>query len=240
MKLEQGERIEDLQCKGLKIIQNKSLYTFSSDAVILANFLKIKAGEVGVEIGGGSGVISILASAKNNFKEIKIFEIQPKLQNLCEKNIKLNNLSEKIELIKDDVKNYKKYLSKEVDVVFSNPPYFKVTKDEQDDVKKIARQEVCLLLDDLLKVTAKLLKFGGRFYCVYAAERSAELISKCCQNGLEVKKMFFTENGKKKISLVVIEAVKGAKAGVVILPNLVTNQEDGKFLEELHTKKFCK
>ena len=76
------ERLEDLECKGLKIIQDTSLYTFTSDAVILANFVKLKAKEEAVEIGGGSGVISILLTAKNSFKKIKIFEIQEKMQNL--------------------------------------------------------------------------------------------------------------------------------------------------------------
>ena len=75
-----SERVEDLQCGGLKIIQDKDLYTFSSDAVILANFVRLKSKETAVEIGGGSGVISILLSAKNNFKKIKVFEIQEKMQ----------------------------------------------------------------------------------------------------------------------------------------------------------------
>lgn len=79
MELEKGERLEDLG-DNLKIIQNKALYTFTSDSVVLANFLKIKPKESAVEIGGGSGVISILATAKNKFKKIKIFEIQEKLQ----------------------------------------------------------------------------------------------------------------------------------------------------------------
>ena len=119
-----SERIEDLQCDGLKIIQDDQLYCFTSDSVILANFIKFKEVDTAVEIGAGSGVISILAQAKNKVKKIYAFEIQEKMQNICKKNIKLNNLDEKIELICDDVKNYSKYLSKPADVVFSNPPYF--------------------------------------------------------------------------------------------------------------------
>ena len=94
------ERIEDLQCQGLKIVQNKKLYTFTSDSVILANYAKTKSKDVVVEIGAGSGVVSILLQAKNQLNKIYAFEIQPEMQDLCEKNIKLNNLEEKIVLIK--------------------------------------------------------------------------------------------------------------------------------------------
>ena len=134
-KLSDGERVEDLECNNLKIIQNKNLYCFTSDSVILANFLKIKPKETAVEIGGGCGVVSLLASAKNKFKEIKIFEIQKEMQDLCQKNINLNNLQEKLKLIPDDVLNFKKYMEKSVDVVFSNPPYFKVSDTKENIVK---------------------------------------------------------------------------------------------------------
>ena len=219
MELEKGERLEDLG-DNLKIIQNKALYTFTSDSVVLANFLKIKPKENAVEIGGGSGVISILATAKNKFKKIKIFEIQEKLQKNCEKNIKINNLSEKLELICDDIKNYRKYLEVgSQDVVFSNPPYFPVD-DSLESVRKNARQEVFLNLKDLIKISSEMLKFGGRFYLIYPASRLCELVYECEKNDIKIKKMFFTENCHGVVNLVVIEGRKNGSDGVQILPNV--------------------
>lgn len=219
MELEKGERLEDLG-DNLKIIQNKNLYTFTSDSVVLANFLKIKPKENAVEIGGGSGVISILATAKNKFKKIKIFEIQEKLQKNCEKNIKINNLSEKLELICDDIKNYRKYLEVgSQDVVFSNPPYFPVD-DSLESVRKNARQEVFLNLKDLIKVSSEMLKFGGRFYLIYPASRLCEFVYECEKNDIKIKKMFFTENCHGVVNLVVIEGRKNGSDGVQILPNV--------------------
>ncbi len=235
-----SERIEDLQCKGLKIIQDGQLYTFTSDSVILANFIKTKSKDVAVEIGAGSGVISILVQAKNNLKKIFAFEIQEKMQKLCKKNIGLNNLSEKIELIGDDVKNFSHYLQKEVDVVFSNPPYFKQTNFAQSEVKKISKEEVCLSCEELVLTASKMLKFGGTLYVCYGAERSCELIANCEKFGLAVKEMFFTENGKGDVKLVVLKAVKGGKQGVKVHPNLVTNDKDGNYLQKLQTKNFVK
>lgn len=220
MDLEKGERLEDLGCKNLKIIQNKNLYTFTSDSVILANFLKIKSKENAVEIGGGSGVISILATAKNKVKKIKIFEIQENLQKLCEKNIKINNLNDVLELISDDVRNFKKYVEVgSQDVVFSNPPYFLVDKTE-NSVRKFARQEVFLNLKDLIKISSQMLKYGGRFYLIYPASRLCELIYECEKNDIKIKKLFFTENKNKVVNLVVIEGRKNGSDGVQILPTI--------------------
>ncbi len=241
MELSNGEQLEDLMCFDLKIIQNKNLYTFTSDSVILANYVKTKRNDVAVEIGAGSGVISILVQAKNNVKKIFAFEIQQKMQGICKKNIILNCLQEKICVVEDDIKNFEKYLPKEsVDVVFSNPPYFKPTEFEQNEVKKIAKEEVCLNLCDLAKVVSEILRFGGTFYGCYPAVRSCEVIKEFAKRKLEIKEMFFTENGKKEAKLFVFKAVKGGKCGVKVLPNLVTNEENGDYLQILQTKNFGK
>jgi len=239
MRLTKTERLEDLQCKGLKIIQDKNLYTFTSDSVILANFIKTKSSDVAVEIGAGSGVISILVQAKNQLEKIFAFEIQEKMQKNCKKNIKLNKLEEKIELICDDVKNFENYFSQNcIDVVFSNPPYFKQTNFEQNEVKRIAKEEVCLNCEQLVKTASLMLKNKGVFYCCYPAERICELICHCEKVGMNVKEMFFTDNGKGEIKLAVVKAVKGGKHGVKVYPNLVTNADDGSYLQALHTKNF--
>lgn len=239
MNLNSGERIEDLQCGGLSIIQNKNLYCFTSDSVILANFVKTKASDNVVEIGAGCGVISILVQAKNKLKKIFAFELQAPMAQLCEKNVALNNLGEKIEIVQDDVKNHKKHIKNgQIDVVFSNPPYFKETSFAQSEVKKIAKEEVFLSCEDLCKVASEMLKSGGAFYVCYAAERAAELIFNLQKHKLAVKEMFFTENGKGEVKVVFIKAVKDRKFGCLVHPNLVTNEENGNYLQELHTKYF--
>ena len=109
LSLKKSERLDDLQFEGLKLVQDKNLYAFTSDSVVLANFLKIKSNENAVEIGTGSGVISILATKKTNAKSITAFEIQTPLFKLAQKNLKLNQIKN-VELINDDVKNFKKYI----------------------------------------------------------------------------------------------------------------------------------
>lgn len=242
VKIEKDERLEDLQCKGLKIIQNKNYYTFTSDSVILANFIKLNNKDNCVEIGTGCGVISVLLSAKTDFNKIIAFEIQSEMARIAEKNILLNNLEEKIQVISDDVRNYRQHCKPEsFDVVFSNPPYMRTGNSKNiNESRNIARHDYSLPLDDLCKSAYGLLKFGGSFYVVYTAERTAELIDTLMSYSLEPKKMFFTENGKGKVILVVIEAVKGGKHGVEVLPHLETNDSTGEYLKLLQTKYFGK
>lgn len=235
LSLKKSERLDDLQFEGLKLVQDKNLYAFTSDSVVLANFLKIKRNENAVEIGTGSGVISILATKKTNAKSITAFEIQTPLFKLAQKNLKLNQIKN-VELINDDVKNFKKYiLEGSVDVVFANPPYKKdgAASRNENESKAIARHEKHLPLADLCKVTSQMLRFGGRAYFVYDADRSAEMIFELKKAKLEPKRMFFTENGKKNVILFVVEAVKGGKPGVKVLPNLTTNDASGEYIEAI-------
>lgn len=237
--LGEGERLEDLQCRGLKIIQNKNLYTFSSDSVILANFVRTKRGDFAVEIGTGCGVISILVQAKCALKKILAFEIQPPLASLAQKNVQFNNLSQKIEVAFNDAQNFENHFPKgSADVVFCNPPYFLPTNFPQNPVRKAAREEVCLCMSALCKTAKEMLKDGGAFYLCYPCARTAELFFTLCQNNLQPKEMFFTENGHGQVKTLFVKAVKGGKSEILVHPNLQTNDSNGNYLSALHTKNF--
>ena len=235
LNLKESERLDDLQFCGLKIVQDKSLYSFTSDSVILANFIKIKRGESAVEMGSGSGVISILASKKTNAKNILGFEIQKQLYEMANKSLLINNITN-VKFVNDDVRNFKKYIGEEsVDVVFSNPPYKKEGAAQKNDnpSKAMARHEKFLPLVDLVKTASRMLRFGGRAYFVYDADRSIEMIYELKKNNLEPKRIFFTENGRGRVILFLVEAVKGGKPSVKVLSNLVTNDKNGNYIEEI-------
>lgn len=235
MNLNQNERIDDLQFENLKIIQDKTKYCFTSDSAILANFVKTRKSDSVCEIGTGTGVISILLSKKQKPKKIVGFEIQESAANLAKRNVLLNNLEKQIEIINAPVQEFSKYVKHEsFDVVVSNPPYSKLSKNgfvSKSEEEAISKHEVCLNLSELVSCASKLLRFGGKFYVVYDAKRSAELIFKLKQNNLEPKKMFFTSPSEKSNPvLILVEAVKGGKEGICVLPTLITNDKNGDYL----------
>ena len=216
--------------------QYKDGYNFTSDSVILANFVKAKHSDVCVEIGAGSGVISVLANYKNKPQKIYAFELQQKYAELSAKNVEYNRMQNTISIINDNVNNFKSHLTKEVDVVFSNPPYYKsgICKKSEKEEIAICKHETFLPLEQLIKVASKMLKFGGKFYFVYPASRLDEIFAELKVNNLQPKKMFFaqpTEN--KQANTVYLECVKGGKAGVKILPVLVTNTLDGEYVQTI-------
>lgn len=229
-------RLEDLQYKGLKIYQDKDLYCFTSDAVTLANFASVKRGDVVCDFCSGGGIIAILVSAKSEAKKIYAVEIQEQMFELLQKNLELNN-TKNVEGVFGDVVEFSKQIEAgSVDVVVCNPPYKKrgAAFKNDNEVKAIARHEVKLDLKSLLKSVKRVLKFGGKFYVSYDANRSVELLAMLKSYGLEPKHLFFTQpNENKNASLVFVEAVSGGKEGVLVLPTVISNDKDGTYVQNI-------
>ena len=238
--LKEGEAFEDLELDGLQIIQSQNLYRFTSDAVVLANFVRAKPSDVLLDIGTGSGIIAILATYKNNIQNTIGIDIQPKLVDMASRSVDYNNLSDRISILELDMKQLLN--QKEVqrngfdrfDIITSNPPYKKkgtAKKVNENPSQAIARHEIEINLNQICQVASNCLKFKGRFYICLDADRTAELIFNLKSNNLEPKRMFFTQSSEKsEAKIVFIEAVKGGKEGVRVLPMLITNDKDGKYI----------
>ena len=233
--LKKGERIDDLELDGLKIIQRVGGYKFSTDSVLLSNFGKARSLDKYVDLCSGSGVVAILFSYKNKLKKAYAVEIQENMADMAKRSIKLNRLDDKIEVVCADIKDGTKLFGHEtIDVITVNPPYNKVGEISEEEEIAIATHEVKLKLDELISVSSKLLKFGGKLFIVYRADRITELICELAKNNLEPKVIEFVyPNSKKEANLVLIEAKKGAKSGVKILKPLVICNDDGTMTKEV-------
>ncbi len=239
---EKLESIIPLLNKNLKIIQRSDYFNFSIDSLLISEFLNIsKNTKTIVDLGTGNAVIPLFLSKKLNTKFIKIYgmEIQEVSYKLALRNIHINNLDEKIHIINDDMKNYLKYFNKgSIDIVLSNPPFFKVNKGSNFFNKKntlsIARHEIKIKLEDIIDIAHNLLKDRGHFYLVHRADRLADILTLLRDNSLEVKKirLCYTTD-KKNAKIVLIEAIKNGKSGLNILPPLVINKENGEYSDEV-------
>ena len=102
--LKENERIDDLQYKGLKIIQNTKGFCFGIDSVILSDFAKnIKKGSKVVDLGTGTGIIGLLLCKKTELKEIVGVEIQKEVAEMANRSIKLNKLEDKFKILNTDI-----------------------------------------------------------------------------------------------------------------------------------------
>lgn len=238
IELKENERIDDLEYKGLKIIQNKEGFCFGIDSVLLSDFAKnIKKDSVVVDIGTGTGIISILLSKKAEIKKIYGIEIQEEVADMAKRSVKLNDLQDKIQIINKNIKNiFEEIEPNKIDAIVTNPPYMKLnTGAKNEEIKKlISRHEVECNLEDIIKISYKLLKSKGEFYMVHRAERIVDILYNLRKYKLEPKEIRFIHSKVgKEPNLVLIKAVKDAGEHLIIDSPLVVYNNDGTYTDAI-------
>ena len=238
IELKENERIDDLEYKGLKIIQNKEGFCFGIDSVLLSDFAKnIKKDSVVVDIGTGTGIISILLSKMAEIKKIYGIEIQEEVADMAKRSVKLNDLQDKIQIINKNIKNiFEEIEPNKIDAIVTNPPYMKLnTGAKNEEIKKlISRHEVECNLEDIIKISYKLLKSKGEFYMVHRAERIVDILYNLRKYKLEPKEIRFIHSKVgKEPNLVLIKAVKDAGEHLIIDSPLVVYNNDGTYTDEI-------
>ncbi len=217
--------LEDLNLEGLKIYQDDNLYRFTSDAVLLSRFAKVKKGDVVADFCSGSGIVGIhlYGLNKNLIKSVTLFEMQEELFELSKKTIEYNNLAKIINAVNIRVQDMGSLYAGKFSLITCNPPYMPIGKgfkDEKDNIAK-CRCEVTLTLEELIPAISKALKFGGRVNMVHRADRLADVICLMRNYNIEPKRLQFVSGGDKEPYLMLIEGVKGGKSGIKILKNQV-------------------
>lgn len=229
--------------QNLKIIQNPDMFQFSLDSVLLPNFVTINKNiENILDIGTGNAIIPLVLSTKTK-ANITAIELQKEVYMLAKKSVKMNNLTDQIKVINDDIKNYYLECQTEMfDVITCNPPYFKVgtkSKLNDSDYKTIARHEIKLNLDDIMKISSKLLKNKGVVGIVHRPERLIDIIIIMRKYNIEPKKIRFVYPGQKKeANILLIEGKKNGNPGIKILNPLYSHDSSGEYTEEI--KKYFK
>lgn len=238
VELKKDERIDDLEYKGLKIIQNKNGFCFGIDAILLSDFAKeIKKDSKVLDLGTGTGILGILLCKKTELKNIIGVEIQKDVYDMAQRSIKLNNLEDKFSVINADIKELEKKLElQSFDAIVTNPPYKKDNTGLKNDneYEIISRHEVKCNLEDVIRVSSKLLKNNGKFFMVQRPERIKDIIINLEKYKMQIKEMRFVyPNMSKKPNMILIKAVKGARDFLNVQEPLFVYNEDGTYTDEI-------
>ena len=238
VKLEENERIDDLEFKDLKIIQNKDGFCFGIDSVLISDFSKtIRNGSVIADFGTGTGIISILLSGKTNLKKIYGIEVQEEVAEMALRSVKLNNLENKIEIINDNLKNLNKYFKTDFfDAIVTNPPYQKNDTGLKSENKRhlISRHEIECNLEDIVKISKSYLKDKGEMYLVHRPERLVDILYLLRKYKIEPKEIrFVNPKANQKPNLVLIKSVKNGKEFLKVREPLIVYNEDGTYTDEI-------
>jgi tRNA1Val (adenine37-N6)-methyltransferase len=226
----------------VRVLQKTKGYRFSVDAPLLADFIRTRADDEALDVGTGSGIIPLLLSVKP-FKRITALEIQPGLADLARRNVELNGLADKIEVVEADLRTYEP--ARRLDLIFSNPPYIRKAAGflSRSAEKSAAKHELHGGIDEIMDRTAAWLAPGGRACFVYPEKRRADFARAASARGFRVLRfrhvlprageppnLFLAELG--------LPAAEGSEsgsgpgdghAGPEIMPPLVLYGPDGKY-----------
>lgn len=233
----QNETIEDLQCGGMKLIQDKNGFRFGTDAVLLTDFAKGFMAETALDLCCGNGIIPILLAAKTNIKKLCGLEIQHEPAELAKKSAELNGLGGRVEITEGDLRDFSKFYKKRsFNMITCNPPYMRAGSAiiNESDTKTIARHEIMCSLKDVVLAASQLLALDGRFFMVHRPSRLAEVISCMKEVRIEPKRIRFVHpDCNSEPVLFLIEGLIFGKEDVRIMPPLFLKNDTGGESEEL-------
>ncbi len=236
VKIKDTERIDDIQLKGLRLIQDTTGFCFGVDAVLLANFAKVKRNAKVVDLGTGTGIIPILIAGKSEAKEIIGIEIQEQVYEMASRSVLLNDLQDRVKIVNGDIKTIDQMLEVNTfDVVTSNPPYMHNNGIKNpNDKKAISRHEVKCNLEDVIRSSSRLLKDLGKFYMIHRPTRLIEIITLARQYKLEPKQIQFIHPKQGKApNIMLVQFTKGGRPDLKILDPLYVYDENGNYTKEI-------
>ncbi|MBJ8325654.1 tRNA1(Val) (adenine(37)-N6)-methyltransferase [Streptococcus pacificus] len=236
--LKDMERIDQLFSTDVKIIQNKDVFSYSIDSVLLARFPKFPSRGLIVDLCSGNGAVGLFASTKTRAKIVEI-ELQERLAEMAQRSILLNDLENQVTMINDDLKNLLTHVPRsQVDLILCNPPYFKATNTSKKNLSEhylLARHEITTNLTEICEVSRHALKSNGRLAMVHRPERFLEILETLKAHNLAPKRVQFVHpKAGKEANMLLIEAIKdGSIEGLKILPPLIVHQDNGDYTKEI-------
>ena len=231
MLIHENEVINDiLSIDGLQIIQRTDFFNFSLDSILLASFLTINRTTKNIlDLGTGNGVIPLLLSRRSNAKIYGI-ELQEVSADLARRSIELNNLSDRITVINDNMLNHNAHFEDGFfNGIVCNPPFFKFDGNPEQlnnlDQLTLARHEISIDLDGIVSVASKLLKSRGYFAMVHRADRIGEILNCFHKYNITPKRIQFCHsNPEKNAKILLIEGMKNSENSLKVLPPLFTHK----------------
>lgn len=238
IKLNSGERVDDLQCKRLRLIQKESGFCFGVDAVLLANFADVRKNDRVIDLGTGTGIIPVLLAGKTHAKLLAGLEIQRDMAEMAHRSVLLNNLQERVKIVCGDIKNpFDHFEPGSFDAVVTNPPYMNKGGGivNATDSKAVSRHEILCTLEDVIRASSKLLTHNGRFAMVHKPERLVDIVYIMRTWKIEPKYLRFVHPSPyKRPNLLLIRGIKNGNPELKMMDPLYVYDTNGNYSDEIN------
>ena len=212
-------------------------FKLGTDSVLLGNFANVAGTKKGCDLGCCTGALSLLLLSRNEKLHIDAIEIDCEASDIAKKNMEINGLDGRANIITGDLRDYRKYFkSGAYDIVISNPPYFTVESgDVSDNERKArARGEVSCTIEDIVRASKYLLRWDGKLFLVFRPERMVELLTVMSENAIEPKRIRpVAHKFGAKPSLILVEGRRGGKSGLTLEDTLYIVDKDGNDTAEI-------
>jgi len=232
------ETLDDLQLNGINLIQKREAFRFGVDAVLLANFAKVKRGARVIDLCSGTGIIPFIIAGKTEAGCITGIEIQKEMTDMASRSVKYNHLEQRVSFINRDLKDLK-FLSglEKAAVVTVNPPY-KLRNSgliNPDDKNAIARHEILCTFEDVVLAAKAVLKHSGRLFIIHRPDRLVDILCTMRKHRVEPKQIRMVHsNCTKAPSMVLVEGQNNGGAFLKWLPPLYIYDLEGNYTRELN------
>ena len=236
--IKNDETLDDLQLKGIRLIQKKEAFRFGVDAVLLANFAKIKKGYKVIDLCSGTGIIPFILAGKTGAEKITGVEIQEEMVDMAKRTAEINNLQDKVSFLNLDLKNLDGLSGLEkADVVTVNPPYKLKNSGiiNTDDKNAIARHEICCTFEDVVLAAKAVLMHNGRMFIIHRPDRLIDVLCTMRKHKIEPKQIRLVHpNHTKAPNMVLIEGQNNGGAFLKWIPPLYVYDLKGNYTEEIN------
>ena len=225
----------------MEVLQNgftldtpEGTFPLSTDSMVLSDF--VKPGKKMLDLGSGCGTLGLLLCARDGNCHVTGIEIEESAHNAALENIGRNNLQSRMNSICADLRQMNALIQAgSMDVCLSNPPYF--TGGPASKTTPLARREDCCTPEELFRVAAHALRYGGDFFLVHKPERLAQLCGCAVAAGLEPKRLRLVRHQVGgEVTLILLQCRKGGKPGLKWEEiNLIdTNNEPTSYYKTLY------
>ncbi|WP_122645626.1 tRNA1(Val) (adenine(37)-N6)-methyltransferase [Enterococcus mediterraneensis] len=243
--LNPSERIDQLYADDIQIIQSPEVFSFSLDAVLLANFPRVPKRGTIVDLCAGNGAVGLFLSRKTQGHIYQI-ELQERLADMAQRSIQLNHLEERMTMYNLDLKDsFTKIRPDSVDLLVCNPPYFRDLPTNNKNPNQhlaLARHEIATTLEEVIAVSSKLLKMNGHFALVHRPDRFLDILELMKKYRIAPKRIRFVyPKQEKDANIILVEGIKDGKTdGFKIKPSLIVYDENGQYTPEVRRMLYGK